>query len=246
VELTAEGELLLHGARTVLANVESIKDQLHAFRLGDIGEIRVGFTGLTTAHVLPVITRTFRARYPAVRMYLHPAMLSGEQLTALREGTIGVALLRQHVSEPGISALTLGEEELIAVLPADHPACAYRSVPLSELAGSDFVSYPDRRGSALREVADVVCSAAGFKPRIVQEAPDTHTIVALVGAGVGVALLPSSVADLGLGGVAFRRLQGISVGLPIVLAWRANDPSAAVLNFVSVARECTLAGGTSL
>jgi DNA-binding transcriptional LysR family regulator len=236
VRLTNAGSVFLEHARRVLAEADRARESVLLTEHGERGEIRVGLTGVTTWRLLPRMTRAYRERYPLVRLELQPAVFSGPQISALLDGSIDVGFLRAPVP-PQLIGRTLLGEELMAVLPADHPLAARASVPLVDLAEENFVSYPARQGSSLRDTAMRACSAVGFWPRVVQEAPDTYTVVALVGAAVGVALLPASAEKLQFEGVVFRPVTGADVGVPVTLAWRPGDESPVLQGFLQVAAE---------
>jgi hypothetical protein len=108
-------------------------------------------------------------------------------------------------------------------------------VALADLAEENFVSYPARQGSFLRDTAMRACSSVGFWPRVAQEARDTYTVVALVAAAVGVALLPESAEEPQFEGVVFRPVTGADVQVPIAVAWRDGDPSPVLADFLAVA-----------
>jgi DNA-binding transcriptional LysR family regulator len=236
VRLTNAGAVFLEHARRVLAEADRARESVLLTERGERGEIRVGLTGATTWRLLPRMTRAYRARYPLVRLELHPSVFSGAQISGLLDGGIDVSLLRAPVPAP-LASRTLLDEELVAVLPDDHPLAARTSIPLADLAEENFVSYPDRQGSNLRDTAMRACAAVGFWPRVVQEAQDTYTVVALVAAAVGVALLPASAQWLHFEGVAFRRVTGADVRAPVSLTWRAGDESPVLAGFLSIARE---------
>lgn len=82
-----------------------------------------------------------------------------------------------------------------------------------------------------------VCEGAGFNPRVVQEAPDSYTILALVAAGVGVTLTVSSVRHIQQNGLVYRSLVGPPVQRQAALAWRTDNPSAALRAVLAVAEE---------
>lgn len=234
--LTNAGAVFLEHARRVLAEADRARESVLLTERGERGEIRVGLTGVTTWRLLPRLTRVYRERFPLVRLHLHPTVFSGAQFSALLDGEIDVGILRAPVPPPLVGR-TLLDEELVAVLPEDHPLAARPHVALAELAEEDFVSYPDRQGSVLRDSAMRACASVGFRPRIVQEAADTHTVVALVGAAVGVALLPASAERLQFEGAVFRPVTGADVRVPIALAWRPNDPSPVLAGFLAVGEE---------
>jgi DNA-binding transcriptional LysR family regulator len=236
VRLTNAGAVFLEHARRVLAEADRARESVLLTEQGERGEIRVGLTGVTTWRLLPRMTRAYRSRYPLVRLELHPAVFSAAQLSALLDGSIDVGFLRAPVPPP-LASRMLMNEQLVAVIPEEHPLGARSSVALADLAEENFVSYPARQGSSLRDAAMRACAEVGFWPRVVQEAPDTYTVVALVGAAVGVALLPASAEKLQLEGVVFRPVTGADVQVPITLAWREGDPSPVLAGFLDVAAE---------
>lgn len=236
VRLTNAGVVFLEHARRVLTEADRARESVLLTERGERGEIRVGLTGATTWRLLPRLTRVYRERYPLVRLELHPSVFSGAQISALLDGGIDVALLRAPVPAL-LESRTVLDEELVAVLPDEHPLAACASVPLADLAGENFVSYPDRQGSNLRDTAMRACADVGFWPRVVQEAQDTYTVVALVAAAVGVALLPASAEWLQFEGVAFRPVTGADVRVPVALTWRPGDGSRILSGFLEVAGE---------
>ncbi|CAM5246914.1 LysR family transcriptional regulator [Streptomyces californicus] len=131
----------------------------------------------------------------------------------------------------------IDEEDCSAPCPMDHPLARYDAVPLGELADEPFVSFPANTGSTVRDALTAACESAGFTPRVVQEAPDSYTIMALVAAGVGVTLTVTSVRHIQQSGLVYRPLAGPPVRLQAALAWRADNPSAALHAVLAVARE---------
>lgn len=236
VRLTNAGAVFKEHAHRVLADADRALESALLAEQGARGEIRVGLTGVITWRLLPRMARAYRQRYPLVRLQLYPAVFSASHLDSLLAGSIDVCLIRAPVPATLASRVLL-DEQLVAVLPEGHRLARRGSLELTDLAEEDFVSYPARQGSSLRDTAVQACSSVGFWPRIVQEAPDTHTVVALVGAGVGVALLPGSAEKLQLEGVVFRPVTGADMGAPIALAWRAGDPSPVLAGFLTVADE---------
>jgi DNA-binding transcriptional LysR family regulator len=234
VRLTNAGAVFLEHARRVLAEADRARESVLLTEVGERGEIRIGLTGVTTWRLLPRMTRAYRARYPLVRLELHPTVFSGAQLGALLDGAIDVGFLRAPVPPPLASRVLL-DEPLVAVLPEGHRLANRPSVRLADLAEEKFVCYPAGQGSSLRDIAMRACTSVGFWPRVVQEAPDTYTVVALVGAAVGVALLPASAEKLQLDGVVFRPATGADLQAPITLAWRSADPSPVLAGFLTVA-----------
>jgi DNA-binding transcriptional LysR family regulator len=238
VRLTSAGAVFLEHARRVLLEAERARESVLVSERGERGEIRVGVTGVITWRLLPRLARAYRRRFPLVRLELHPSVFSAAQVSALLDGQIDVGFLRAPVPAGPLASRVILNEPLMAVLPQDHPLADRPEVDLTALSGENFVTYPSMHGSALRDAAVHACFSAGFTPRVVQEAPDTHTVVALVGAAVGVALMPASAERLQIEGVVFTPIAGeIDVRVPIALAWRDGDPSPVLAGFLATAEE---------
>jgi LysR family transcriptional activator of glutamate synthase operon len=188
VRLTREGRTLLRHAERALAELAEGAREL----VGDADRVhgRVGLAFLSTlgTAVVPRLLRDFRADHPGIRFDLvqgaHALLLE-----RLRAGAADLALTSPLPDEPGLVAEPLDEEELRLAVPADHPLAARRDgVALAEAAGEPFVGFLP--GYGLRGTVDAWCRQAGFVPRTAFEGGDAETLRGLVGAGLGVALLP--------------------------------------------------------
>jgi LysR family transcriptional regulator, transcription activator of glutamate synthase operon len=191
VRLTREGRTLLRHAERALGELAAAVREIQ----GDADELhgRIGLAFLTTLGVaaVPRLLRDFRATHPDVRFTLmqgpHPLLLE-----RLRSGDADLALTSPLPDEPGLVAEPLDEEELRLAVPADHPLAAHREgVALAEAAREPFIGF--QTGFGMRGTVDAWCREAGFVPRVAFEGGDAETLRGLVGAGLGVALLPMPV-----------------------------------------------------
>jgi LysR family transcriptional regulator, transcription activator of glutamate synthase operon len=191
VRLTREGRTLLRHAERALGELTAAAHEIR----GDADELhgRIGLAFLTTLGVaaVPRLLRDFRATHPDVRFTLmqgpHALLLE-----RLRSGDADLALTSPLPDEPGLVAEPLDEEELRLAVPADHPLAASREgVALAEAAREPFIGF--QRGFGMRGTVDAWCREAGFVPRVAFEGGDAETLRGLVGAGLGVALLPMAV-----------------------------------------------------
>lgn len=228
VELTPAGEQLLGRARIILTEVARAEDEVRLVEAGASGRVSMGFVGTATYDLLPKVSRQVRAELPDVTLELH-----GEQLTpSLVGGLLGreldLVVGRDPEPHPDLVARSLRTERLVAVLPADHPAAARKTVRLSALRGSAFVTHPSRHRSVMYSAVLAACQSAGFTPREVVEVGETATLVAFVAAGIGVALLPAPVASLTLDGVAYRPLSDVDQRTELILLTRRDETSSAV------------------
>jgi DNA-binding transcriptional LysR family regulator len=123
-----------------------------------------------------------------------------------------------------VETVVVHNDELVAALPVDHPLTA-AEIPLSALAGEDFVVYNRRARRGLLPAILAACSQAGFAPRIRYEALGTQLLLGLVAAGDGVSLVSDTAAQMPHRGVRLARLVGHSAISPIVLSWRHDLPA---------------------
>ena len=224
----------------MLAAAEQAAQAARRAAHGEVGQLTVGFIGAASYSVLPGIVQAFRARYPDVELVLQE-LTTAEQLAALRAGTI-----RAGAGTPAGGGRRAGGRDgvagaLVVALPAAHPLAAEREVAVAALAGEPWVLFPRRLAADLYDQILALCGRAGFRPRLAQEAVQMQTVVRLVGAGVGVSLVPRSVETLHSAGVAYRPLGDATAEVEMAVAWRRDDGSALLRQFLAVARGTAIA-----
>jgi DNA-binding transcriptional LysR family regulator len=245
VELTEAGAVLLDSARRILDQVERTKADVQSRARGERGHIHVGFAGATYFQpCVPALIQAFRELYPDVQ--LSPVQSNTPQLIeALRAEAVDVAFVRPPFSDgEGIAVQTLVEEPMRIVLPSKHPLAESRTLPLAALAQETLILFPRAVGPGLYDSIIAGCQRAGFSPTLGQEAPQLPSLVYLVAAGFGVALVPQSIAQIHADGIAYIGIEGESPMAPIGLAHRKDNRSTCVRNFVNLARQrLSRAGG---
>jgi DNA-binding transcriptional LysR family regulator len=198
--------------------------------------LTLGFISTVDYSILPGLLSAYRAAHPGVTLELRE-QTSDVQLRELNEGRIDAGMLLAPVDDSSLSVLPVLREPLVAALPADDPLAHVRTaLPLKSLASHPFVIFPRSAGAGLYDAIIEFCRASGFTPRVAQEAIQMQTIVSLVSAGLGVALVPASLRDMRRRGVVYRRLREDSPLLTVVLAWRTANRSACLAQFVATAR----------
>ncbi|OGV64025.1 MAG: hypothetical protein A3K19_04460 [Lentisphaerae bacterium RIFOXYB12_FULL_65_16] len=234
VELTPAGALFVSEAAAVLARAESAEERVRVLARGDAGSLAVGFNEPAIHTFLPDTVRDFRRRYPNVHVSLHE-LESGEQLRALREGLIHLGILRPFGHDlSGLQQQRLFTEHYVVALPEGHRLQKRDTVQLADLAPESFVMLPRRIQPHLFDAIAACCERAGFRPNIVQDAVTKQTTLALVAAGMGVALVPASSAAAPHRRVAFRPLDSDLPDIDIVALWCADTDSAFVPKFLSL------------
>ena len=226
VSLTPAGEFLYEDARRVLGAVEDSVRGVRRIAEGRLGLVRIAFTGTAAFTQLPRIARTLQRDLPGVALEIHPELLTPAQSAGLRDGSLDLGVLRPPTSGDDLALRTIEIEQLLLAVPDDHRLATEPVVAMSDLRTEGFILYADAH-SAVNEAVLRSCREAGFAPHQEHEAPGTAVLLALVAAGLGVALVPASVRALPLAGVVFRDVVDAAT-VELALAWRADEPSPVV------------------
>jgi DNA-binding transcriptional LysR family regulator len=237
VELTQAGQALLVEARAILSRVEQAAAATRRAARGEQGRIAVGFTSSVPFHpFMPRVIRGFRESAPLISLILEEGGTT-ELVDALRQERLDAAFIRSPVADPqDIVVRPLLEEGMVAALPADH-ALARKDAPIAlpALAGEPFILYRRPSGPGLYDAILAACHRAGFSPRIGQEAPRMLSTLNLVGAGLGVSIVPESMRRLHMDGVVFSRLKDRPpLKAPLHFAHRREEKSPVVQRFIDL------------
>lgn len=239
-ELTEAGRAFLAAARPLPEQAaEAIRDAQRAGR-GELGVLRIGFTGSAVLNPLvPGSIRSYRRRYPDVELILSERNSVG-LIGALRDGSVDVAFLRPAaIDGDDLRETPLPDEPMIAALPSSHPllrACPGDSIPLAGLREDRFVFTPRAIGPTLYQDTLKACIDAGFTPHLGQAAPQIASMLSLVAAEQGVAIVPVSMRQLSLEGVAYRAISDARPVAHLSLVHLRANRLAAVRNFLGIAR----------
>jgi len=238
VALTDAGRSFLADAEAILSQVEHAKIHARRTARGETGRIAVGFT--TSAPFHPLVARAireFRSRRPDVSFVLEEES-SADMVSGLRDGRLDVAFIRSGLVDPvGVTVHELLHEDMAAAFPSRHALARRPRLTLKDLADEIFILYRRPDGRGLYDVIIAACSAAGFSPHVGQEAPRIVSTLNLVAAGLGITIVPASLSRLPLEGVTYRPLRGRpALKVPLNLACRAGESSAATLAFIDLVR----------
>ncbi|MGH3758864.1 LysR family transcriptional regulator [Actinophytocola sp.] len=234
--LTPAGEIFLTAAREIVRHAdEAARDARRAHR-GELGTLRLRFVQSATFEALPRLLVAFRTAHPDVTLDLETMTTLG-QVAALRDGHIDVGLLRPPISEPALTTRVISRDPLVAALPAEHPLAKRRRLPLAALADEPFVLYTRAYGPSVQDAIIGHCMAAGFSPRIVQEAAGVQTIVSLVAAGLGVSLLIAPTPPTTERAVVYRPISDDLPPWELALAWSTDHHAPVLSRFLAVAAQ---------
>ena len=239
VALTEAGAALLPEARRLLALSSSVATIPRDIQEGRAGRLRLGFIGSAGYRLVPALLRHSRKRLPSVTFELSE-LPTVDQLVRIEDGTLDLGLVRPPVFRDSVRTASVWSEPFVAALPADHRLAELEAVDTSQLRDEAFVIFPRGRGPGLFETILRLCEGHGFTPRVAQEAVQMQTIVGLVGAGLGVSIVPASVQDFRLPGVVYRPLKQTEAQSTVALVWNAELTSTARDHFLEIAARHTL------
>ncbi|GAA1549085.1 LysR family transcriptional regulator [Kribbella hippodromi] len=257
--LTAAGETFLADAKDLLRRSDEAVRTAQRTQRGELGTLRLRFVQSATFEVLPRLLGSFRQAYPKVVLDLE-ASTTLRQTQALHDGRIDVGLLRPNTPAPvgtkpsgdtagradgsgggaavvgllGLEARVVAEDSLVVALPAGHRLAGRKRLRLAELAEESFVLYSRPSGPAVHDTIVGYCRAAGFTPRIEQDAADVQTIVSLVAAGLGVSLLISPTPPSNPAAVVYRELSDDLPRWQLSAAWSPDNRSPALARFLDL------------
>jgi DNA-binding transcriptional LysR family regulator len=242
VRLTAEGAALLETARTALGSVEHVAHTAGQLRRGEAGQITVAFTP-AAATVLPVLMRTFRARFPCISCTLKE-MTTADQVGALHAQLLDIGILRPgRISDGALKGLMfkqLNREPFVAVLPREHALAKGQSVSLRRMGQESFVLIAETAAPVMHHQILEACRAAGFVPSVSHEVTQMHAVAALVAAGCGVSVLPASIRHIRFREIVYKPLIGTTLDSVIGLAWSAASVTAPMQALVEVSGQVAL------
>jgi len=228
VILTAAGEETVRRGEAILTQADDLVQAARAAGEPLAGRFRLGVIPTIAPFLLPKALPAIRARFPKLRLFLRED-LTPRLVAALREGVLDAALIALPYDMTGLAWEHVGDDELMAALPANHPATAEKRIRPEALEGDDLILLED--GHCLREHALAACGLNPPKPPGEESfaATSLPTLVQMVGSGLGVSFLPAMAVEAGLtdhAPVTVRPLDADHPAREIVVAWRAGSSRA--------------------
>jgi DNA-binding transcriptional LysR family regulator len=244
VQLTEAGRLLASRSRHLIAEASATLALTGRAARGEAGLLRIGFGIASIFGLLPDVVQRFRGAHPDVQLHLRD-MSTPDQIDALVRGEIDVGFIRHRAADDRLQMRHVLDERLVAAL-GPHSRWNTRA-GLRSVESEAFIIIARSRSASFYDHVLSVCAAAGFAPRIVQEANELFTVVSLVRAGLGISLVPRSAALLRLPGVRFYELGMPEAAWNIALAWhRDSDRVPLVRRFVDAVPAAPVLAGRAV
>lgn len=242
VELSEAGLAMEPRARQILTGAHDAAGAVRMIAAGQSGVLKIGAFYSAIYTVLPQIIRRFALQYPGVEIQIRELIVT-EQLKLMRQGQIDVGIVRLERADPDIRTLPLLDEDFVCALPVDHALAKRKKISLRDLVSEPIITLDPLFNTDFYTATLTAFTARGLSPRIINKAPDMHLVLGLVSAGLGVSLVPSSIAQINHKYIVFRKLTDKLRKMTIQLAWLSQNTSPIVSHFIEEAEEIYKSGG---
>jgi DNA-binding transcriptional LysR family regulator len=233
VRLTAAGVVLQREANALLRHAERAAEAAARTGKGEAGRVVVGYTAVTGYALIPALLAAAGKSLPQIEIVLEE-MVTTDQLQALTEERIDLGFVRPLGASAGLAFHRATREPMVLALPARHPLAKRDRIRAADMAGQPLIMFSAKEGRYFYEKIQALFAASGAQPNYVHHIGQTHTIIALVRAGNGLAIVPESARQLRFENVVYRPLWRRDLHAEVYLAWRedAHNPAlAAVRDF---------------
>jgi DNA-binding transcriptional LysR family regulator len=240
VRLTPAGRSFLPEARRILKLAESasqVARRIAMGKTGKTGSLKLGYTAAAAYGYLPELIAACRARLPEVDFSLKE-MVSGDQLEALTSGQIDAGLPRPPIGRPELATRRVLAEPLLAAIPRKHPLASAATLSIKDFDSQPFVMYSPYESRYFHDLLVALFTHADVLPRYVQHLGQIHSILAMVRAGLGVAIVPAAAASLRIADVKLRPLKlRTPAPVELFLVWRRDCENPLLPSLVEIAGE---------
>jgi len=235
--LTAAGVAFRDEAARALSQLDQAVRRARLAANGKLGLLRIGFISTAGSEIVPDIFRQFRELNPGVEFSLR-AITTADQVQMLETGSLDIGFLRLPIGEhPGLDVVTVHRERFVLVVPASHKLAKRKKVRLSDVSGQDFVMYQRTYAPGFHDLIFGMLRDARVVPNISQSAAELSTLISLVDAHMGVAILPLSAVKHSVASVVACDIVDRIPMSEIGMAVRKGTRAPVVDNFRSFALE---------
>lgn len=236
VSLTVAGQHFLRDARHVLTFTEQAGNSARRLARGEAGHLSLGFTAVSGYRMVPGLLQRAARVLPEVAFELRE-MVSSAQTEALAARMLDVAFVRQALPRPGFDYQLVCNEPMLVVLHEGHPLARQDSIALADLDQQAFIMYSADEGRYFYDAIVGLFALAGVCPRCVHSMGQTHSVLGLVRAGLGLAIVPEAARELYIGQLVFRPLSDAQPRAELYMATRADNDNPALAPFKAMVDE---------
>lgn len=236
VKLTRAGESFLQNAEALLQKIADARLQAQLIAQGNAGHLRVGFVASAALQLVPAIVLAFRKRYPKVSFDLKN-IRTVDQVEALANNMLDAGFVRLPLTASNLIITPVHREPFVLAMSKNHPLARTKKFSLSDFAEEPFVAYGRRWAPEFYDTWVGICRRSGFSPNVVQETAEMDTTLALVAAGIGVAILPQELAQRHSRELKIRDLPNEKTLSQIGIAIPRTHDNPLIDNLVAIALE---------
>jgi len=235
VRLTPAGKVFLYEAMRILGLAHSSTISAQRIARGEAGLIRLGFTAGSSYSFLPKLLARTSSSLKDINFVL-AEMVTKQQVEALEFNALDIGLQRRPSAQDGWETICVAREKMMLAIPRSHRLAKGRLPVLADLRGQPFITFSPRDGYYFFQLIDGLFAQASISPTYVQQISQIHSILALVSAGLGVALVPESASMLHFGGIVLRPLKMHAVFADLHLVWKTDNKNPALPVFIDLVR----------
>ena len=232
VEITDAGAAFLQGCRSVLNSVEHAVENARLVDKGQAGSVRIGYTDMAIAGVLPSLLKTFQEHQPGIVLQpLHDVTIT--QLHKLDEDELDIGFVTGPINRSGYEQKLIQSERFVCVAYENHPLAKREVIKLEELAQENFVHGSSKDWEQFNSYLLPLCRRVGFVPKIVQEAFNTAGILGLVACGMGITILTESVRSSIAPNLMVIPIDDVFEQLQTVAIWKSDAMDGSKRHFIN-------------
>lgn len=237
VELTPAGRAMLLEARDVLARTAHAIETAKSIRRGEVGELKIGFgTSVMAEELLPSLIKQFQQRYPEIKIEFFDGTTMVDLVAAAEAQEVDVIFIRPPLVTltPNLRVSPFSQSELHVTLSTDHALAGRTSISIRDIANEKMIMMVDQVGMGMSHRILSLYEEAGVHPDIAIRTSNITTLVRLIGAGVGIGMLPRDIP------AAFRTVVGVPIDAAdasseAVMIYKRGSLALHVQNFIQMA-----------
>lgn len=227
VALSESGKSLYIDAIQVLNKVEVALTNLELIKIGNTGQLRIGFVASAMQSILPGLLKNFHTACPNIKFQLDE-LNNKEQLSALKNEELDLGFMRSNHVGPEYHIRSVYKETFSLVLPKNHPIDTETFVNMAQFKDEAFILFPNDQSQLYYQQIINLCADQGFAPKIAHRSIHAPTIFKLVAYGMGISIVPSSLANVENKEIKFIELKAITQRTELYAVWKKKNHNPAL------------------
>ncbi len=227
VALTAAGNLFYQDTLQILNKIEVAVNNLKLWKDGNSGQITIGFVASAMESILPALLKKFNTDCPNIRFQLDE-LSNQEQMTALQRDTMDLGFMRSNLVPPDMGIQCVYTETFSLVLPIDHKMDALNLISMGQLSDEPFILFPNEQSPLYYQQIINLCADEGFIPKIAHRSIHAPTIFRLVENGMGLSIVPTSLAKGNHPKIKFIELTHVRQKTELFAVWKKQNSNPAL------------------